>query len=113
MKMKEIKCDKCGAEFEARSVVIKNRVIAQDEKRNEVIEKFFECPACGEKYRVTVMDRKQMLLIQERVKTQRRYERAAKNRQLARAKTYFEKEKELAETVKERARMLKEKYKEN
>lgn len=110
--MKKIKCDQCGAEFETDEVVVKNRTIEQDEKGNDVIEKFFECPLCAKKYRITVMDREQMLRIQQMTMTALRANRAAKGGQASRAKQYMRKHDELKEAVRERAKMLKEKYKE-
>lgn len=62
---KEIICDKCSAAIETKNL-LKDRVIAKGKGGNAVMERFFECPACGAHYTVTVIDREMRLMMQKR-----------------------------------------------
>lgn len=75
---KEIICDKCGAEIDMQSGLLKDRVIAKDKGGNAVSETFFECQACGQHYTVTVMDREMQLMIQKRGQLMRELKRLIK-----------------------------------
>lgn len=108
--MNEIICEKCAATFTPDMIEIQNRVIAQDEEHNDINEQFYECPICGAHYTITITDRVQRLAIQRRRQYQSAIKNAIRARKPARAQTYKEKERELAEDIQVRAKMLKEQY---
>lgn len=108
--MNEIICEKCAATFTPDMVEIQSRVITQDEEHNDIIEQFYECPICGVHYTITVTDRVQRLAIQKRRQLQTAVKNAIKAGRPARAQTYKEKERELADDIQARAKMLKEQY---
>lgn len=110
--MNEIICKKCNAIFTPDMIEIQNRVITQDEEGNDISEQYFECPICGAHYIVTIMDRKQRLMTQKRRQFQTVIKNAIRAGKPARAQTYKEKERELAADLMQRAKMLKEKYRE-
>ena len=108
--MMEIVCDTCNATLTQDMIEIKNGVIAQDKHGQDVIEQYFECPICGGHYTVTITDRQQRLMIQKRRQLQTAVKNAIRAKRPARAQTYKNKERELADDLKERAKALKEKY---
>lgn len=108
--MNEIICDKCAATFTPDMIEIKNRVITQDEEHNDIIEQYYECPICGAHYTITIMDRVQRIAVQKRRQYQTVIQNAIRARKPARAQTYKDKERELADDIQARAKMLKEKY---
>ena len=89
---------------------IQNRVITQDEEHNDIIEQYYECPICGTHYTITITDRVQRIAIQKRRQLQTAVKNAIRARRPARAQTYKNKEKELADDIQARAKMLKEQY---
>lgn len=108
--MGAIVCEECRAEFEPEELAIKNRVIVDGETYEKVTETYFLCPVCGAHYTVTVLDRQQRLMVQRRRRLQQSYKGALKIGKPKRADTYKEQERKLAKELKERAKMLKEKY---
>lgn len=110
--MDEIICDRCKATFTADMAEVGKRVIAQDKEHNDIEEQFYECPICGAHYTITITDRVQRLAIQKRRQLQAAVKNAIKAKRPARAQTYKRKERELADDIRERAKMLKEQYKE-
>lgn len=108
--MNEIICDKCAATFTPDMIEIQNRVITQDEEHNDIIEQYYECPICGTHYTITITDRVQRIAIQKRRQLQTAVKNAIRARRPARAQTYKNKEKELADDIQARAKMLKEQY---
>ena len=107
--MIEITCDKCGASFESGDIAIKSNVIGYDED-GDVIEKYYDCPVCGEKYTITIMDRQQVLLIQKRKEMRRRIAHQKNCGRPDRVRKYIQKEKDLADAIKSRAEKSKEEY---
>ena len=93
--MHEIRCDRCRADFRLDEIELKNRVIAQDEDENDVIEQYFICPICGEDYTVIILDRQQEELIQKRRQIRARINRAIMNKRADRARKYAEQEQDL------------------
>lgn len=110
--MNRIICDKCNASFTQNTLKIKNRVITQDEQGENVLEQYFECPICKAHYTVTIMDRKQELMLQEREQFTAAVKEAVRSGQLNKVIRYQRKERELSGELIKRAKMLKEKYKE-
>lgn len=108
--MYEIRCDRCRADFRLDEIELKNRVIAQDEDENDVIEQYFICPICGEDYTVIILDRQQEELIQKRRQIRARINRAILNKRADRARKYAEQEQDLKNDIRCREAMLKEKY---
>ena len=108
--MNEIICNKCNATFTPDMIEIQNRVITQDEERNNIIEQYYECPICSAHYTITIMDRVQCIAVQKRRQYQTAIQNAIRARKPARAQTYKDKERELADDIQARAKMLKEKY---
>lgn len=98
--MNEIICNKCNATFTPDMIEIQKKVIKQDEHGDDVIEQYYECPICGAHYTITIMDRVQRIAVQNAIRA----------RKPARAQTYKDKERELADDIQARAKMLKEKY---
>lgn len=98
--MNEIICNKCNATFTPDMIEIRKKVIKQDEHGDDVIEQYYECPICGAHYTITIMDRVQRIAVQNAIRA----------RKPARAQTYKDKERELADDIQARAKMLKEKY---
>ena len=97
--MNEIICDKCAATFTPDMIEIQNRVITQDEEHNDIIEQYYECPICGTHYTITITDRVQRIAIQKRRQLQTAVKNAIRARRPARAQTYKNKEKELADDI--------------
>lgn len=77
-KKKEIICDGCGIDIMGMGMQIKDRVIAEDESKNPVIERYFDCMNCGKHYTITVIDREMRLMIQKRQQLQNRIIRMLK-----------------------------------
>ena len=108
--MNEIICNKCNATFTPDMIEIQKKVITQDEHGDDVIEQYYECPICGAHYTITIMDRVQRIAVQKRRQYQTAIQNASRARKPARAQTYKDKERELADDIQARAKMLKEKY---
>lgn len=108
--MRELTCDTCRQEFALDEIELKNRVIAQDENGDDVIEQYFTCPLCGEDYSVIILDRQQEELIKKRRQIRARVNRAILNKRADRARKYAEQEQELKNDIRCREEMLKEKY---
>lgn len=109
MQKKEIRCDKCGEEIGKPN--LKDRVIAKDKAGNAVTERFFECPACGTHYTVTVIDREMQLMIQKRGQLMLKVNRMMREGgSKERAKKLLDADKKLKEDLKSRAEKLKEEY---
>lgn len=108
--MNEIICEKCNAVFTKDMIEIQVRAITKDESGYNINEQFFECPICGAHYIVTITDRQQRLMIQKRKQLKNAVKNAIRSRHPARAQTYKEKEREIAEELQARAKMLKETY---
>lgn len=108
--MNEIICNKCNATFTPDMIEIQKKVITQDEHGDDVIEQYYECPICGVHYTITIMDRVQRIAVQKRRQYQTAIQNAIRARKPARAQTYKDKEKELADDIQARAKMLKEQY---
>ena len=108
--MNEIICNKCNATFTPDMIEIQNRVITQDKEHNDIIEVYYECPICGAHYTITITDRVQRIAVQKRRQYQTAIQNAIRARKPARARTYKCKERELADDIQARAKMLKEQY---
>lgn len=108
--MNEIICDKCAATFTPDMIEIQKRVITQDEEHNDIIEQYYECPICGAHYTITITDRVQRIAIQKRRQLQTAVKNAIRAKRPARAQTYKNKERELADDIQARSKMLKEQY---
>lgn len=108
-----IVCDQCHAEFETQEIELKDRVIGRDEDNNDVTERYFECPFCGEHYTVTVIDRKQRLMIQESNMLKRRWNREIRIGNGQKARKYAEKAENLKTDIIARSKYLKRKYMED
>ena len=107
---KKIICDKCKAEIEMENL-LKDRVIAKDKAGNAVMERFFECPFCGQHYTVTVIDREMRLMIQKRGQLMQKVNRMLKaggNRK--RMQQLLDADAQLKKDLKSRADRLKEEY---
>lgn len=70
--MSEIYCNECEQTFETD---IKEREIEKD-----IIEQFFSCPHCGQKYTIIITDKKMRRKIRKRQQIQEEYKRAVRNR---------------------------------
>lgn len=110
--MNEKICKKCSASFTTDMVEMQHRIITQDEEGEDVIEQFFECPVCSAHYTAAVFDRHQELARQKRLQLKAAVRNAAKAGRLQRADMYKAKEREIALNMMERAKALKEKYRE-
>lgn len=108
--MHELTCDRCRADFRLDEVELRNRVIAQDEDGNDVIEQYFTCPICGEDYTVIILDKKQEEMIAKRREIRARINRAILHKRADRARRYAEQEQDLKNDIRCREKMLKEKY---
>lgn len=108
--MNEIICNKCNAIFTPDMIEVQNRVITQDDERNDIIERYYECPICGAHYTITITDRVQRIAIQKRRQLQTAVKNAIRAKRPTRAQTYKNKEKELADDILARAKMLKKQY---
>lgn len=111
--MRELICDTCRQEFALDEIELKNRVIAQDENGDDVIEQYFTCPLCGEDYSVIILDRQQEELIKKRRQIRARVNRAIQNKRADRARKYAEQEQELKNDIRCREEMLKESMEED
>lgn len=108
---KEIICDSCGINIMDIGIRIEDRVLAEDESKDPVIERFFDCPNCGKHYTVTVIDREIRLMMQKRQQLQKRIGRRLKDgAKMAVVKAQQEAVRELQDDMMQRAAMLKEKY---
>lgn len=111
---KEIICDSCGADVLGMGMKLEDRVLAEDESRNPVIERYFDCPNCGKHYTVTVIDREMHLMMQKRQQMQKRIARRMKDgAKMVSVKAQQEAARELQDGLMQRAAMLKEKYLKN
>lgn len=109
MQKNEIRCDKCGEEIGKPN--LKDRVIAKDKAGNAVIERFFECPACGTHYTVIVIDREMRLMIQKRVQLMKKINRMLQEgRSKDRIQKLLDAEKKLKEDLESQAGRLKKEY---
>ena len=108
--MNEIICDKCAATFTPDMIEIQKRVITQDEEHNDIIEQFYECPICGAHYTITITDRVQRIAIQKRRQLQTAVKNAIRAKKTSTGADIKSKEKELADDIQARAKMLKEQY---
>lgn len=110
--MNRIICDKCNESFAQDTLKIMNELITKDEQGENVIEHYFECPICKAHYTVTIMDRKQELMLQKRKQFTAAVKEAVRAGQLNKVIIYQRKGRELSGELIKRAKMLKEKYKE-
>ena len=85
-------------------------LVIQYSTQHQQIEQFYECPICGAHYTITITDRVQRIAIQKRRQLQTAVKNAIRAKRPARAQTYKSKEKELADDIQARAKMLKEQY---
>lgn len=107
----EIVCDECGAVMEELNGLLRDHVIAQDEDGNEITERFFECPRCGNHYTVTVIDRNMRLMIQRRTQLKHRMNRILKNRgNKVVLQKLIDEDKAIQDDLKVREDALKKKY---
>lgn len=110
-KKKEIICDSCGIDIMEMGMQLEDRVIAEDESKNPVIERYFDCPHCGRHYTVTVIDRGMRLMIQKQQQLQKRIGRRIKDGAKPTAvRAQQEAARELQDDLMHRAAMLKERY---
>lgn len=108
---KEIICDHCGANILDMGMHLEERVLAEDEAKNPIIESFFNCPYCGKHYTVTVIDREMRLMIQKRQQLQKRIGRRLKDgAKMVSVRVQQEAVRELQDDLMHRAAMLKRKY---
>lgn len=108
--MEYIECNRCKAVFKPEELAIYEKVLTRDEEGDDVIEQYFECPACGISYGITVIDRKQRLLIQRRRQLQDSIRRLVGLKQIERSEKYRKMEREVADELTRRAKELKERY---
>lgn len=109
MQKKEIRCDKCGEEIGKPNM--KDRVIAKDKAGNAVMERFFECAACGTHYTVTVTDREMRLMIQKRGQLMLKVSRLLREGgSKERMQKLLDADRKLKEDLKSRAEKLKGEY---
>lgn len=106
---KKIVCDNCGLEMDAR-IETRIRVIGQDEERADVIETYFACPMCKKEYTVLVTDKKQRVMIRERVKIQKNIQRAKNRRDGATVEKNLRKHERIKEEILDREAILMQKY---
>lgn len=85
-------------------------IIPKEPKRKEEVRKQYAFPCGGAHYTITIMDRVQHIAVQKRRQYQTAIQNAIRARKPARAQTYKDKERELADDIQARAKMLKEKY---
>lgn len=107
-----VACDSCGKDIDMRAQM-STRVIAKDEDGFDVVEQFFTCGSCGRHYTVTVIDREQKKLIQQRQQLNRQIRLATQIRSREKTIRRLQKKDEFLKRQQiERAKVLKEKYKE-
>lgn len=70
--MKTCICDKCSNEIEMN---IQEEVIDQDKNGEDVMEQFFACPECGQRYTIFISDQ----FMRQKIAARKRLKRMAEN----------------------------------
>lgn len=70
--MKTCICDKCSKEIEMN---VQEEVIDQNKEGKDIIEQFFVCPECGQRYTIFISDQ----FMQQKIAARKRLKRMSYN----------------------------------